>query len=173
MSHHRILGVREDLYRFEPAGMEREFVVIEAPDWVNVVAVTPEFEVVLIRQFRHGVGLVTLEIPGGVVDDGEKPEDTALRELREETGFTSPKAERLGVVWPNPAIQNNSCHVFLARDARWVGAPRPDPLERIEVVTAPLARVPGLIGDGSIRHALVIAAFGLLDMLGNASDSRA
>jgi len=168
VSDHRILRLREDLYRFEPADVEREFVVIEAPDWVNVVALTDELDVVLIRQFRHGVGCVTLEIPGGVVDEGEEPAECALRELREETGYSAGRAEGVGVVWPNPAIQDNSCHVFLARGARRVGVPRPDPLERIEVVTTPLARIPALIREGKIRHALVIAAFGMIDMLGPA-----
>jgi 8-oxo-dGTP pyrophosphatase MutT (NUDIX family) len=161
-SDHRILRVREDVYEHSANGERREYVVIESPDWVNVVALTEEQRVVLIRQFRHGVARVTLEIPGGMVDPGEHPAAAALRELLEETGFEGETVEPLGCVWPNPAIQENTCHTFLVRGARATGPPRPDPGEQIEVLTTPLWEVPQMIVDGRIRHSLVVAAFGLL-----------
>lgn len=162
---HRIFRIREDRYRLED-GPTRAFVVIDSPDWVNVVPVTDDGDVVLIRQFRHGIREVTLEIPGGMIDAGEEPAAAALRELAEETGYVSDRAELLGTVWPNPAIQNNSCHCFLARGCVPRGAPRPDPFERIELVVRPLADVPGLVRSGAIRHALVLNAFGLMGVLG-------
>ena len=87
VSDHKIFRLRHDLYRFEPSGIERDFVVLDTPSWVNVVPVTADGRVVLIRQYRHGIQDVTLEIPGGIIDDDEPPEAAAARELQEETGY--------------------------------------------------------------------------------------
>ena len=81
VSDHRIFRLRHDLYRFEPSGQEQDFIVIDTVSWVNVVPVTADGKVVLIRQYRHGIQAVTLEIPGGMIDDGESPEAAAAREL--------------------------------------------------------------------------------------------
>ena len=167
-SDHRVFRVREDRYRIEPEGAEREFVVLEGPDWINVIPVTDEEQVVLIRQFRHGVREVTLEIPGGMANPGEAPADAAAREMLEETGYRARRIVQLGYVWPNPAIQDNSCYFFLAEGARRVAEPTPDPGERIEVVLRPLAEIPAMIRAGEIRHALVVAAFGVAGVLSGA-----
>ncbi len=164
-SDHRIFRLREDRYRLEPEGLEREFVVLDGADWINVIPLRDDGQVVLIRQFRHGVRQVTLEIPGGLANPGEDPLDAGLRELREETGYAARRMEKLGSVWPNPAIQNNACHFFLAEGAHQVADPAPDPGERIEVLLRPLAEIPALIRGGEIRHALVVAAFGLAGVL--------
>ena len=163
LSDHRIFEVHADRYRLEPEGRERDFVRLAAPDWVNVIPITADGQVVFVRQYRHGVRQVTLEVPGGMVDPGEDPAVAALRELREESGYTADAVESLGAVWPNPAIQGNRCHMFVARGAWLAGPPTPDPYERFEVVTRPLADAPRLIREGEIGHALVVTAFALLD----------
>ena len=164
VSDHRVFRVRHDLYRFEPSGAERDFVVLESPDWVNIVPLTDEGEVVLVRQYRHGTRNVTLEIPGGVVEADETPEEAALRELAEETGFVPSRVRLLGRVHPNPAIQGNFCYMYLAEDCRRSAEPQPDAFERIEIVLRPLDEIPELIRRGEICHGLVHNAFGFMGL---------
>lgn len=137
----------------------KRFSVIEAVDWVNVIALTPADEVVLIRQYRVGIAKVCLEIPGGMVDEGEDARTAAARELVEETGYTSDNWRLLGTVSPNPAIQNNYLHTYLALDARRTDAQRLDGSEIVTVETRSLAAVTDALRRGEIEHALVVTAF--------------
>lgn len=134
------------------------FSVLQAPDWVNVIALTPDTQVVMIKQYRQGTREITLEIPGGMVDPGEDFLTAGLRELKEETGGVGINAEQIGVVDPNPAIQSNQCGTILVHDVR-LGAQSLDGNEEIEVILVPLGDVPDLIRTGQITHSLVIAAF--------------
>lgn len=145
-----------------PRGGATRFSRITCGDWVNVIALTPDDEVVLLEQFRVGIEKVCLEIPGGMVDPGELPEVAAARELLEETGYTSSRWQRLGIVAPNPAIQNNRLHSFLALDARRTHEPQLDTHEVVSVSTRPLREVGELLRRGAFEHALVVAAFGHL-----------
>jgi ADP-ribose pyrophosphatase len=140
----------------------KRFSVIDCPDWVNVIALTADGQVVLIRQYRVGVRELCLEIPGGMVDDDEEPAAAAARELAEETGYVAPRWQRLATLAPNPAILGNHLHVFLAEGARLGGPPRPDGSEVISVTTVPLEVVHKKLIAGEIDHALVVAAFGHL-----------
>jgi len=134
------------------------FSVLEAPDWVNVIAITTDQQVVMIRQFRQGTRDITLEIPGGMVDAGEDFLTAGLRELKEETGGVGGDALQIGVVAPNPAIQSNHCATILVTDVV-LGEQSLDGNEEIEVVLYPLSEVSRLIREGEITHSLVIAAF--------------
>lgn len=145
-----------------PSGKAMRFSMIECVDWVNVIALTPDDHVVLIRQYRPGVDTVCLEIPGGMVDEGEDAATAAARELLEETGYTSTSWHVLGSVAPNPAIQTNRLHSFLALDAVATSAPRLEGNEVLSLETRPLHEVQQLLRAGAIDHALVIAAFGFL-----------
>lgn len=143
-------------------GKVSEFYAIETSDWVGVIPLMGR-EVLMVRQFRHGTGEFTLEIPGGLVGE-EAPEEAAARELREETGFEAESLELLGVLRPQPAIFNNRFYVFLAQRLRQVGEPSPDEGEDLEVVKVPLEEIHRGFTDGTIDHALVLAAFKLLEL---------
>lgn len=152
----RVFSVREDYYAHPAHSGERSFFVMEAPDWCNVIAVTPRDEVVMIRQFRPGVRGVRLEIPGGVVEPDEDPARAAARELREETGYAGGAPEPLCVTEPNPALQSNRCWSFLVRDAQLVGAQQPDQDEIIQTVLVPGPDLERVVRDGEISHALLL-----------------
>lgn len=159
----RIFSVRRDTNRSISTGQEHDFFVIETGDWVNVVPLTPQGGVVMVRQFRHGIRALTLEVPAGIIDPTDaSPLVAAARELREETGYAATRFEPIGVVHPNPAIMNNRCHIFVARDATLAGAPEWDGTEELEVETVPLAAIPDLIRAGGVSNALTVTAFQLL-----------
>ena len=154
----RIFDVTRAVYRHPQRDKERDFFVINAPDWVNVVALTPEHHLVLVRQFRFGTDDFSLEIPGGVIEPGEDVVAAGLRELQEETGYAGTSARLLGSVHPNPAMQNNRCHLVLVEEARPTGKLDWDPDEELEITTRPVDEVYALAGQGGITHTLVLDA---------------
>ena len=154
--------LRQDTNIHPRHGRPYDFYVLEFPHWVNIIPLTSSDEVIFVRQFRHGTREVTWEIPGGIIDPGESPKQAALREMQEETGYTAADALELGWVHPNPAIQENRCWTFLARNVRQAGRPHEDGSEAIDTVSVPLTDVPRYFADGRITHALVFTAFHLL-----------
>lgn len=145
-------------------GKEHPFYVLSTRDWINVVALTKDQKVLMVSQYRHGSGEVSLEIPGGAVDQKENPLAAAKRELREETGYEADHWYFLGSIRPNPAILSNTCHLYLALDAKEVAGLDLDEAEELEVSLHALRDVPRMIREGHIKHSLVIAAFYFLDL---------
>lgn len=155
-----VLGAR---YRHPSRGTERDFVVMTAPDWVNVIALTPDEHIILVRQFRFGIDEFSLEIPGGVMEAGEDPVAAGLRELREETGYTGAPAKLLGTVHPNPAIQSNRCHFVFVEEAVKSHALEWDADEEIHVTAEPVEEVLAMARNGGITHGLVLNALMLFE----------
>jgi len=156
----RIFSLRKDRNRSPRDGREHDFFVLDSGEWVNIVPVTPDNQVVLIHQYRHGVDEITLEIPGGMVDPHDpSPLHAARREMQEETGYDSEDIVELGSIHPNPAIQNNRCHTFLARDVEKRFETNFDTTEETEVILVPAIELPTLVRQGKITHALVVTAF--------------
>lgn len=145
-------------------GLAHTFVRIACGDWVNVVPLTAGGHVVMIRQFRHGAGMETLEIPGGMVDAGEDPASAAARELLEETGSRAQRIEPVGSINANPARFGNRLHSYIAHECTRVADIENDQHEETAVELVPRAEIPKLLRTGAIDHALVMVAFAWLEL---------
>ena len=154
----RIFDVVRAIYQHPARDKAQDFFVINPPDWVNVVALTPDGRLVLVRQFRYGINDFSLEVPGGVIDPGEDPLAAGVRELREESGYVGTAARLLGSVHPNPAMQSNRCHLILVENARPVADLDWDPDEEFAIMTKPVDEVYALAAAGGITHSLVLNA---------------
>jgi len=154
-----LFGVRFDQLRHPNTGESFRRLVLEAPDWTNVVATTEDGHIVMVEQYRFGIGDLTLEPVGGIVDPGEAPLDAAKRELLEEAGYGGGRWESLGAVQANPAIQNNLCHLWRADGVRRIQDPTPDPGESIRVHLMSLDEVRAAADEGRFLHPLGLVAF--------------
>ena len=163
---YRIFTIRSDRKISPRTGQEHDFYVIDTVNWVNVIAVTPDRQLVMIEQYRHGSNTVELEIPGGMMDSTDaSPEATGQRELREETGYEGVRARRIGEVFPNPAIMSNVCYTVLVEDCRCVHPLEFDHAEDLVTCLVPVDEVSGLVASGKIRHSLVVAALYHFELL--------
>lgn len=159
LASYRIFSLRSDLKVNPRTGGRHDFFVLECPDWVNVVAITPDQRLVMVEQFRHGTNTVELEIPGGIMDPHETdPVATGIRELREESGYEGLNARAIGRIFPNPAIQSNTCHTVLVENCELRHPTEFDHAEDLVVRLVPLDSLPQLLASGRIRHSLVVVA---------------
>ena len=155
----RIFTLRADRKISPRTGNEHEVFILDCPDWVNVIAVTPDDHLVMVEQYRRGTNTVELEIPGGMVDreDGS-PLVAGARELREETGYEGENARLIGRIFPNPAIMSNTCHTVLVENCRLRHPVEFDHGEDLVTRLVALAAIPRLVAERKIQHSLVVVA---------------
>ena len=165
VADYKIFSLHQKQVRSPRTGEIREMLALHFPDWVLTLALTPQQEVVMVRQFRHGSEQVCLELPGGLVDpDDASPELTAKRELLEETGFKVSSIRLIGECYPQPAILSNRCVFYLAEGAVKAQQQNLDAGEDIEIMTIPLNQIQAKIENKEIDHGMVLLAFFFFQM---------
>jgi 8-oxo-dGTP pyrophosphatase MutT (NUDIX family) len=137
--------------------------VMKVPTWINIIPVTNDNKIIMVKQYRFGNKEITLEIPGGMSEPNEDPKSAAIREMKEETGYTSENVIEIGSVSPNPALMNNLAITYLAFDVERTSIQNLDTMEDIEIIEIDLEEVPRLIQNKTINHALVVSAFYFFD----------
>jgi 8-oxo-dGTP pyrophosphatase MutT (NUDIX family) len=156
----RLFSLTQKRVRSPRTGEIREVQALQFPNWVLILALTLQEEVVMVRQYRHGTEEVCLELPGGLVDpNDDSPELSAGRELLEETGYRASKIKHIGECSPQPAILSNKCYFYLAKDVEPVQTQDLDPGEDIEILKIPLSEIPDKIENREIDHGMVLLAF--------------
>jgi ADP-ribose pyrophosphatase len=153
-----LFKVRHEWYKNPRNKRELKRLVLETPDWVNIVALTADKKIVTVNQYRFGVKEVICEIPGGLIDAGETSREAAIRELKEETGYTTSQWTYLGYVYPNPAFHTNLCHHWLAQDVQKTDEPALDEGEDITVANFSFNDMKKKIIQGKFRHVLALSA---------------
>ena len=153
----RVFNIRSDLKVSPRTGREHDFYVIEAVNWVHVIALTKDGKLVMVEQYRHGSDTIELELAGGMIDPSDtSPLEAGLRELREETGYEGRQAEIIGQIYANPAIMNNICYTVLVRDCELRHSQQLDHGEDLAVTLIEVPEIPKLIRQGRIGHSLVV-----------------
>lgn len=150
----RVFTVERSVAQSPVDGKTHTFYRLQSPDWAQLLPITREGEAVLVRQFRHGSGKVTLEVPSGLVEAGEDPAVAAARECLEETGYRAQNVQSLGVLYPNHALFANRLHAFFANGVELVGSIQNTGTEQTEVVLVPVRRLPDMLRSGEIDQAL-------------------
>jgi ADP-ribose pyrophosphatase len=153
-----VFRLHEDTSVHPVTGAEGLYYVLEPPDWVNIIALTDDDELIMVRQWRHGSACVELEIPAGGLEPGEDPVEAAKRELLEETGYAPKRARLLGQAQPNSAIQSNRCFSVLCEGCTLVGETKFDDGEQIAYERMPLRDLRDRVMDGSLRSGMMLVA---------------
>lgn len=140
-----------------------KYYVLEFPTWVHVVPMTPDGELIMVSQYRHATEEVYLEFPGGTSDPrtGESVQEAAVRELIEETGYEPQSVSFLGKHMPNPALQSNAVHVYLATDCVKTREQELDPYEDIEVVLIHPSELMKQMQHTGGQHSLMLATLAM------------
>ncbi len=152
-----LFQLRKERFQSRVSGLTHDFFVIQLADAVHAIALTPENEILCVRQFRAGSARDSLEVPGGLIDPNEDPCTAGARELLEETGYAGDPPELIGTLWSNPALVTSRTTTIVIRNVRRVAQPKLDHTEELTVERVPAGEVMGLIQDGRIDHALVVA----------------
>ena len=154
----RYFSLRSDRLRLPDGGIKDPYFILERPDAAIVFPITADDEVVLVRQYRPPLEMMELGLPAGLVEEGERPEEAARRELAEETGHTGGQWEPLGSLASSPSLKDNWAYLFLASGVEETAAPDPDEHELVEVVRVSVEDLPALIRGGEIVSSSGVAA---------------
>ena len=169
----RIFDVYEDELISPRTGQSLKFNILDYHhSWVNIVAVTPKKELVLVKQYRHGSRTFELETPGGCIELNEDPITAAIRELREETGYSGKSAQIIGTVFPNPAMQGNLCYLVVINDVSKTHDTAMDEGEDLDTVLLPYKHVTEKVASGEIRHGLVLNALYFYELHSNKTEHK-
>src|SRR5262252_5820263 len=153
----RIFTIRTDRKMSPRTQQIHDVVIIDCVNWVNIIAITPDHQLVMIEQYRHGSNTVELEIPGGMMDTGDaSPQATAVRELREETGYEGEHPQLIGQIFPNPAIMSNVCYTVMLENCRCLHPVDFDHGEDLLTRLVPMTDLPQMVASGRIQHSLVV-----------------
>lgn len=159
LGDYRIFKLRSELCINPRTNQEHDFFILDSVNWVNIVAVTPDRQLVMVEQYRPGSNTVELEVPGGMMDPEESdPVATAVRELREETGYAGRNARILGKIWSNPAILSNRTFTVFIEDCELKHGLEFDSGEDLATRLVPVAEIPRLVAEEKIGHSLVVVA---------------
>jgi len=161
-----LFSITTNRCRSPRTSQEHDFYVIDFPNWVQVIPITPDDQIVMVRQYRHGCGQIFLELPGGLIDKNDlSPDQTAKRELLEETGYRAENLILLTRIYPQPAVLNNKGLTYLAKEVKKVAEPNFDATEDIEVCLVKLQKIPEMIRGGEINHGQTVMALSLYFLL--------
>lgn len=158
--HTAIFNVKEQHEKNARLGIEGDYIAIDAPAWVSVIAVVDGC-FCMVRQFRHAYGQITVEFPGGLCGKGEDPAVAAERELQEETGLKPGRMKLLAALNPNPAIFSNTVYFYLAENLTDTGKNNPDEDEILNYLRVPVDEVIKSFGNSEYCHAFVGTAIAL------------
>lgn len=165
LADYRIFTIRSDHKVSPRTQAEHDFFILDCANWVNVIAITPDQQLVMVEQYRHGSNTVELEIPGGMIDQTDaSPVTAGVRELREETGYEGERARLLGETFPNPAIMSNTCYTVIVENCRCLHPVQFDHGEDILTRLVPVAELPKLVAENKIGHSLVAVALYHFDL---------
>jgi ADP-ribose pyrophosphatase len=152
IENYRIFTLKREQVRSPSSGKQGTFYILDAPDWVSIVPVTDDGQVVFVVQYRHGSHRLSLETPAGQLEPGEAVEAAAARELREETGYVARSYTRLGSTFANSAFMTNRFTAVLAEGVRLTDPTAWDEHEELELRLIPAEQIPALLSEGVIEN---------------------